>query len=90
MIDRVNRYYQFPVSRRLLKHFREDIGLEGKYREIFDDLRSIRADTQGHADNVGLPLKRYNEMAAVVGQHCINELIRLAEKGLELELSQPE
>lgn len=90
MIDRINRYYQFPVSRRLHRHFREDIGLEGTYRKIFDDLRLVRTDTQGHADNVGLPLKRYNEMAAVVGQHCINELIRLAEKGLELELSQPE
>lgn len=83
MIDRVNNYYQHPVSNELLEHFRSEIGLVGVYREIFDDLRSCRGTTQVHADNVGLPVRQYNLMAGIVGQACVQELIRLAEIGLK-------
>lgn len=88
MNDRVNRYYQFPVSRDLLHHMREEIGLVGKYLEIFDDLRSTLGNTQLHADNVNLPIKTYGSMASVVGQACIFELVRLAEVGLRAERNQ--
>lgn len=85
MTDRVNQYYQLPVSRALLNHMREEIGLKGKYLEIFDELRENLTDTQNHADNVNLPLKTFNAMSGIVGQRCIWELIRLAENGLKAE-----
>lgn len=87
MTDRVNQYYQMPVSKEMIKHFREDIGLSGKYLDIFNDLREYSGDTQCHATNVGLPIKTYNSMSAIVGQKCIWELIRLAEIGLKLDLN---
>lgn len=90
MTDRVNRYYQLPASRDLMRHFREDIGLTGKYLEIFDDLRNTFGGTQMHADNVNLPVKTYNAMASIVGQACVFELIRLAEIGLKAEAMQTE
>lgn len=83
MIDRINNYYQLPVSPELLEHFRSEIGLVGLYRKIFDDLRECRGSTQLHADNVGLPVRQYNLMAGIVGQACVQELIRLAEIGLK-------
>lgn len=83
MTERVNHYYQFPVSNELLEHFQSNIGLVGIYRDIFDDLRSCCGSTQMHADNVGLPVKQYNLMSGIVGQACIHELIRLAEIGLK-------
>lgn len=85
MTDRVNRYYQLPVSRELLTHMRNEIGLTGTYQAIFDDLRGVSGDTQLHADNVGISTKQYNQMAAIVGQICIWELLRLAEIGLKSE-----
>lgn len=85
MIERVNQYYQLPVSKLLLQHMREETGLKGKYLEIFDELRDNLTDTANHADNVGLPLKQYNAMSGIVGQRCIWELIRLAEIGLKVE-----
>lgn len=85
MIGRVNDYYQRPASPALVEHFRHDIGLEGIYLEIFDDLRSCSGSTQLHADNVGLPLKIYNEKAGIVGNRSVTELIRLAEIGLKAE-----
>lgn len=85
MIDRVNRYYQFPASKKLVSHFREDIGLTEQYVEIFDDLRHVIADTQTHAANVNLPLKTYNQMSGILALKCMTELIRLAEIGLEAE-----
>lgn len=85
MTDRVNRYYQLPVSRELLTHMRTEIGLTGPYQAIFDDLRGASGDTQLHADNVGLSARQYNSMAAIVGQTCIWELLRLAEIGLKAE-----
>lgn len=83
MIDRVNNYYQLPVSPELLEHFQNGIGLVGLYRQIFDDLRECRGSTQVHADNIGIPVKQYNLMAGIVGQACVQELIRLAEIGLK-------
>lgn len=85
MNDRVNRYYQMPASHALVRHFRDSIGLTGKYLEIFDDLRECTGSSQLHADNVGLPTKTYNAMAAIVAQACVFELIRLAEIGLKAE-----
>ena len=85
MTERVNQYYQLPVSKPLLKHMREEIGLHGKYLEVFDELRDNLTDTANHADNVQLPLKTYNAMSGIVGQRCIWELIRLAEIGLKTE-----
>lgn len=85
MTDRVNRYYQQPASRELVAHFKNDIGLVSDYLRIFEDLRDCCGDTQLHADNVGLPIKKYNAMSAIVGQTCITELIRLAEIGLRAE-----
>lgn len=85
MTDRVNRYFRLPASNELVRHFREDIGLQGEYLAIFDDLRGCLADTRCHASNVGLPLRIYNEQSAILGQHCIYELIRLAEIGLKAE-----
>lgn len=85
MTDRVNRYYQLPASKELVHHMRNEIGLVGKYLEIFDDLRGISGDTQLHADNVKLSTKQYNQMACIVGQTCIWELLRLAEAGLKAE-----
>lgn len=83
MIDRVNQYYQLPVSAALIKHFRENIGLTGDYLAIFDDLRSTLGDTQLHADNLQMPLRKYNDKCAIVGQKCLWELLRLAEIGLK-------
>lgn len=83
MIDRINNYYQLPVSKELLDHMQSNIGLVGIYRQIFDDLRECRGTTQMHADNVGVPIKQYNLMAGIVGQACVHELIRLAEIGLK-------
>ena len=83
MTDRVNQYYQLPVSAEMVRHFREDIGLAGDYLAIFNDLRAVLGDTQLHADNVGLPVKRYNDKSAIVGQKCLWELLRLAEIGLK-------
>lgn len=88
MTDRVNRYYQLPASRELRRHFREEIGLTGKYLEIFDDLRNTSGNTQLHADNVGLPQKTYNAMASIVSQACVFELLRLAEIGLKADRNQ--
>lgn len=85
MTARVNQYYQLPCSMSLVSHMREDIGLHGKFLEIFDELRSRSTDTASHADNVGLPLKQYNAMSSIVGQKCVWELIRLAEIGLKAE-----
>ena len=83
MTDRVNNYSQLPVSKELLEHMRDEIGLVGVYKQIFDDLRDTRGSTQVHADNVGLPVRQYNLMAGIVGQACVHELIRLAEIGLK-------
>ena len=85
MTDRVNRYYQLPASKEMIYHMRNEIGLVGKYLEIFDDLRGLSGDTQLHADNVGLSPKQYNQMACIVGQTCVWELLRLAELGLKAE-----
>lgn len=71
MIDRVNNYYQLPASPAMLRHMREDIGLVGKYRDIFNDLRDCRGSTQMHADNVGVTVKQCNLMSGIVGQTCI-------------------
>lgn len=90
MTDRVNRYYQLPASPQMRRHFRENIGLTGKYLEIFDDLRNTSGSTQLHADNVGLPVKTYNAMAGIVAQACVFELLRLAEIGLKAEAMQTE
>ncbi len=88
MTDRVNRYYQLPASRDLIYHMRNETGLVGKYLEIFDDLRGVSGDTQLHADNVGISTKQYNQMAGIVGQTCVWELLRLAELGLKAERMQ--
>lgn len=85
MIYRVNQYYRLPVSQAMLRHFREDIGLTGEYLAIFNDLRNVAGSTQVHADNVGLPRKKYDEMAGIVGQKCLWELLRLAEIGLNAD-----
>ena len=83
MTDRVNGYYMLPASRALVEHFRNNLGIQGKYLEIFDDLRGCMADTSCHASNVGLPLKRYNEMCGTLSVRCMSELVRLAEIGLK-------
>jgi len=83
MLNRVNRYYQFPASKELVNHMRDEIGFTRPYRDIFDDLRNCTADTQCHADNCCMPLKQYNMMSATVGRMCVEELIRLAEIGLK-------
>ena len=90
MTDRVNRYYQLPASKALVNHFKEDIGLTDKYIDIFVDLRYASGDTITHADNVGLPIKQYNAMSAILGQACMRELVRLAEIGLDAELNPSE
>lgn len=83
MIDRVNNYYQLPASKELIEHFRDEIGLVGIYKDIFEDLRACRGSTQLHADNVGLTVRNYNLLSGIVGQTCILELLRLAEIGLK-------
>ena len=90
MLYRVNKYYQLPASRELVTHMRNDIGLTGDYQRIFDDLRNVAGSTQLHASNVDLPEKKYNAMAAIVGQTCVWELLRLAEIGLKAELKTTE
>lgn len=90
MTERVNQYYQLPVSKPLLQHMREEIGLRGKYLEVFDELRDNLTDTANHADNVGLPLKQYNAISGIVSQRCVWELVRLAEIGLKTEQMQTE
>lgn len=89
MIDRVNGYYMLPATRAMVEHFRNDLGLKGKYLEIFDDLRDCMADTACHASNVGLPLKRYNEMCGILSARCMTELVRLAEIGLKADRMPP-
>lgn len=85
MIDRVNRYYQLPASEELVHHLRDEIGLTGEYKSIFDELRMTRADTQSHADNVGLPVKTFNYSCSILGKRLITELVRLAEIGLKAD-----
>lgn len=83
MNDRVNGYYQLPASPALVEHFRTRLGLQGVYLDIFDELRTVTGDTACHASNLGLPLKKFNDKAAIVHARCVIELLRLAEKGLE-------
>lgn len=85
MTERVNDYYQLPASPALVEYLRTKAGLTGDYLKIFDDLRSCSGSTQLHADNVGLPLKKYNEKAATVGIKCVHVLLNLAENGLKSE-----
>ena len=89
MTDRVNDYYQLPASNELVEHMRDEIGLTSEFRAIFDDLRMISGSTQLHADNIGLPLRRYGDKAALLGQRCVRELVRLAEIGLRAEKNPP-
>ena len=88
MTARVNNYYQLPASQELLQHFREDIGLTGRYLDIFDDLRACSGDTQFHADRVGLSKRDYCDSSTVTHQRCVRELVRLAEIGLKAEQKQ--
>lgn len=85
MTTRVNDYYQLPASPALVQHFREDIGLTGKYLDIFDDLRACSGDTQLHADNVHISKKDYCDSSAVTHKKCVRELVRLAEIGLKYD-----
>lgn len=88
MTDRVVNYYQTPVPPGFAKHMIEETGLNEKQRKMVQAWRNFTGDTDFYAEASGLPLKRYNAIAAKVHIRMVDELLRLAVIGWKTENKQ--
>lgn len=85
MCTRVVNYYHICTDPNFAKHMIEEIGLSERDQKIAWTIRRSTGNAQFYADNVGMPLKAFNEALGNIHRRMMDELFRLALIGWRAE-----
>lgn len=85
MLSRTLHYYQTIVEPGFDKHMIEQTGLNDNQQKIAWTFRKLTGDTEFYAQRAGLPVKRFNAIAAEIHMRMVAELLRLAQIGWRAE-----
>lgn len=90
MTMREINYYQYPLDDGFVKHLREETGLSERDQKIAMLFRTRTLDTQGYAENAGVPLKSFYGIVDAIHKRLMAELFRLAYLGWLTEKNSKE
>jgi len=78
----LNQIYQEPIPERLHRYLRDECGLNGDQKLVFDSLRNHEAESAFHYDNTGLPERKFNRALRSMAMTHAQRMLRLAAIGL--------